>query len=327
MQLSVLDLIPVSTGTTASKAVRGCVELARLAESLGYRRYWLAEHHSNAGIASAAPEVLIGYVADATNRIRVGSGGIMLPNHVPLRVAETFKTLEALHSGRIDLGIGRAIGADQSAIRALRSCSPDLFPEQITELVALASGKFGKNSATSDVTAVPSDAPLPPVWLLGSSGATATLAGLFGFGYAFAKHFTAAAPGPALKLYRANFRPSKDFAKPHVIIALSVICADNATRARELALSLQLALVLLRRGQNGALPTPEAASAFRYTQSERQFIKESDSLVFCGSPKQIRCHIEKLARETRADEFMISTIVHDRLARLQSYELLGGIWK
>src|SRR6186713_915303 len=218
--LSVLDLVPVREGSTASVAMRESVELARLCERLGYRRYWFAEHHSMTSIGSSAPEVLIGHIASATSRIRVGSGGIMLPNHAPLRIAELFHTLEALHPDRIDLGVGRAPGTDPAASRALRPFDAEQFPEQLRELQSLSSRSFPAGHPFASVRVVPDEVSLPPIWVLASSGATAAFAGSMGMGYGFARHFSPAPPGPAIRAYREHFQPSLQFPAPHVILGI-----------------------------------------------------------------------------------------------------------
>ena len=209
--LSVLDLVPVRSGSTAADAMHEAVELAQLTERLGYVRYWFAEHHSMSGIGSSAPEILIAHIAAATSRIHVGSGGIMLPNHVPLRVAEVFHTLEALHPGRIDLGLGRAPGTDPATSRALRPFDAERFPEQLEELVTLSSRAFPAEHPFSSIRVMPQEVSLPPIWILASSGATAAFAGANGFGYGFARHFSPSPPGPPIRAYREAFRPSLHF--------------------------------------------------------------------------------------------------------------------
>ncbi len=237
--LSVLDLAPIPEGGTASGALRATIELAQRAEELGYQRFWVAEHHNMPGIASSAPPVLIGHLADATSRIRVGSGGVMLPNHVSLVVAEQFGMLEALHPGRIDLGIGRAPGTDQVTAAALRrspeGLSADDFPEQLGELIGFFSGEWPDGHPYAAITAVPGQGNSPSMWLLGSSGYSAQVAGLLGLPFAFAHHFSAANTLPALALYRDRFRPSGTLQRPHAMIAAAVICADTDERAQFLA--------------------------------------------------------------------------------------------
>lgn len=323
LPLSVLDLAPVGAGSTPVQALRNTVELARLADRLGYTRLWYAEHHNMPSIASSAPEILAGHVASATERIRTGSGGIMLPNHVPLRVAEAFQTLEALHPGRIDLGIGRAPGTDPATVRALRPFDAEQFSAQLAELVALARGEFPPGHPFHTVRVVPGGVPLPPIWLLGSSGASARLAGELGMGYGFAAHFSLTPPGPAMRTYRESFRPSEQFPRPHALLALTVVCAGTDEEAERLALSMDLVRVRLHRGEFGAVPTPEEAMAYPYTPQERALVQSYRTLQVVGSARKARARIEELAEETEADEVMVSTMVHSHADRLRSYELLA----
>jgi luciferase family oxidoreductase group 1 len=321
--VSVLDLAPVGAGSTPSEALRATVELARLAERLGYTRYWFAEHHGMPGIASSSPEILIEHVATATERIRVGSGGIMLPNHAPLRVAEAFHTLEALHPGRIDLGLGRAPGSDQATVQALRPFDAEHYPQQIAELMALSAGDHPAGHPFRGVRVVPTDVALPPLYLLGSSGGSAQLAGSIGAGYAFARHFSPTPPGPAIRLYREHFRPSSHFAAPYVILGVSVICAETDERAEYLASALDLSWLRLRRGEFRQLPTPEEATAYPYTPAERAAAREYRSLHFVGSPATVRAGLEALVQETGADEVMVATNIAGSADRLRSYELVA----
>ena len=322
--LSVLDLAPVVSGGSAADAFRNMVELARLTERLGFTRYWLAEHHGMPSIASSAPEILIEHVASATARIRVGSGGIMLPNHAPLRIAEAFHTLETLHPGRIDLGVGRAPGTDPVTSSALRPFDAEQFPQQLAELTALSRGEFPEGHPFHRVRVVPEGVALPPVWLLGSSGASARLAGQLGMGYAFASHFSPAPAAPPLQAYRDAFQPSDAFPRPHAIIAASVVCAETEDEAERLATSMQLAWVRLQRGQFRPLPTPEEAAAYDYTPQDRAVVAGYRRLQVVGTPAQVRERLDALVTEAPADEVMVTTVVHDHAARLRSYELLAG---
>jgi luciferase family oxidoreductase group 1 len=283
LPLSVLDLAPVASGSTPTRALHNTVELARLAERIGYTRYWLAEHHNIPSIASTAPEVLIEHVASATDRIRVGSGGIMLPNHVPLRIAETFHTLEALHPGRIDLGIGRAPGTDPVTVQALRPFPAEQFPAQLAELLALSRGDDRRENPFRTVRVMPDDVELPPIWLLGSSGASARLAGSLGLGYSFARHFSPEPPEPAIRAYRESFRPSAQFPEPHAILAVSVIAADTDERAEHLAWTQDLSWARLRSGQLAPLASPEEAMAYPYTAEERAVVSAYRALIVTGS--------------------------------------------
>ncbi|HEX3130782.1 MAG TPA: LLM class flavin-dependent oxidoreductase [Thermoanaerobaculia bacterium] len=321
--LSVLDLAPIGSGSTPSQALRATVELARLADRLGYTRYWFAEHHSLPSVASSAPEVLIEHVASATGRIRVGSGGIMLPNHVPLRVAETFQTLEALHPGRIDLGLGRAPGSDPATSRALRPFDGEQFPSLLAEMLSLSRREIPADHPLGSVRVIPDDVDLPPIWLLGSSGATARLAGSLGLGYSFASHFSPTPPEPAIRAYRENFEPSSQFPKPHAILAVAVVCAETEERAEYLAWSLNLSWVRLRTGRLGPLPTPEEAMAYPYTPQELAALREYRDLVIVGNPATVRARIEALLAEVEVEEVMVTTMVHSQEERLRSYELVA----
>jgi luciferase family oxidoreductase group 1 len=324
LPLSVLDLAPVGSGTRPSEALRRTVELARLAERLGYTRYWFAEHHNIPSVASSSPEVLIGHVASATRRIQVGSGGIMLPNHAPLRIAEAFHTLEALHPGRVNLGIGRAPGSDPVASQAMRPFDAEQFPAQLTEMLALSRGAFPEDHPFRSVRVIPDDVELPPIWLLGSSGATARLAGSLGMGYSFARHFSPTPPQPAIQAYRESFQPSAQFPEPHVILGTSVICAETDERAEHLAWTLDLTWLRLRQGSPGPLPTPEEARAYPYTPQERAALHTYRSLHVIGGPATVRARLEALVAETGVDEVMVTSTIHSHEERLRSYELLAG---
>jgi luciferase family oxidoreductase group 1 len=321
--LSVLDLAPVGSGFTASQALRNTVDLARLADRAGYVRYWLAEHHGMPSIASSSPEILIEHVASRTERIRVGSGGIMLPNHVPLRVAESFHTLEALHPGRIDLGIGRAPGSDPATAAAMRPFNAEQFSQQLAELVALSRGDFPVGHPFRTVRVVPADVELPPIWLLGSSGASARLAASLGMGYAFASHFSPTPPGPAIRAYRESFTPSAAFPRPHVILGVAAIVAETEEHAEYLASSMALGWVRLRRGEYGPLPSPEEALAYPYTPQERAVAAGYRQLQVIGTPATVHERLDAMIADTGADEIIVTTMVHSHTERLRSYELLA----
>jgi luciferase family oxidoreductase group 1 len=326
LPISVLDLAPVVSGSTAAEAFRNMVELARLTERLGYTRFWLAEHHGMPSIASSVPEILIEHVASATERIRVGSGGIMLPNHPPLRIAEAFHTLETLHPGRIDLGIGRAPGTDPVTSSALRPFDAEQFPQQLAELTGLSRGEFPAGHPFHRVRVVPEGVALPPVWLLGSSGASARLAGSLGMGYAFASHFSPTPAGPALQAYRDAFQPSDAFPRPHAIVAVSAVAAETEEEAARLASSMQLSWIRLQRGHFAPLPSPEEAASYPYTEQDRAVAASYRRLQVIGTPPQARARIDALVHGTAADEVMVTTVVHDHAARLRSYALLAGEW-
>jgi luciferase family oxidoreductase group 1 len=329
--LSVLDLAPVASGSTSAQALRNTIELARHAEALGYHRFWLAEHHNMPGIASSAPAVLIGQVAASTSRIRVGSGGVMLPNHPPLVVAEQFGMLTALHPDRIDLGLGRAPGTDQRTARALRRSagplSADDFPQQLGELLEY----FAEDPTTTGTPdgrlhAVPAAGNKPPVWLLGSSGYSAQLAGMLGLPFAFAHHFSSENTLPAAALYRQSFRPSEDLAEPYLLIAASVVAADDDERAQWLSGSMGLSFLRLRQGRPGPLPSPEEAAEYPYTDMERLVVEDRSTSQIVGGPETVRKGVEELIEVTGANELMVTSMLHDPAARLRSYELLAGLW-
>ncbi len=323
--LSVLDLTPVPAGATDGDAIRNTVDLARHADRIGYARYWVAEHHNTPGMACPAPPVMIGRVADATERIRVGSGGVMLPNHSALHTAETFRVLEALHPGRIDLGIGRAPGTDPTTAFALRRGAQDAndFPSQLAELFAFAGGGFPDDHPYRTVRAEPAELPLPPVWILGSSEYGAQVAAAFGLGFAFARHLNPRGAPDAMRRYREEFRPSAQRSEPFAILTVSAICADRAERAQELALSLGLGVVRMRQGRPGKLPTPEEAAAHAWTEDESDQLRRYRRAQVLGTPAEVRDGILELVRDTGADEVMVMTTVHDHGERKRSYELIA----
>ncbi|HKV10680.1 MAG TPA: LLM class flavin-dependent oxidoreductase [Thermoanaerobaculia bacterium] len=321
--LSVLDLAPVGSGFTPSQALRNTTELGRLADRLGYKRYWVAEHHNLPSVASTAPEILIAHVAAATERIRVGAGGIMLPNHAPLQVAESFHTLEALHPGRIDLGLGRAPGTDQITVQALRPFDGEQFPSLLAELLALSRREIPKDHLFHPIRVLPDDVTLPPIWILSSSGASAKLAGSSGLGYSFASHFSPTPPGPAIRAYRESFEPSAQFPEPHAILGVAVVCADTDERAEHLAWTMNLAWVRMRTGSPAPLPTPEEAKAYPYTPQDLAAIRDYRDLPIVGSPATVRARLEEIVQKTGADEVMVSTMIHSPEERLRSYELLA----
>jgi luciferase family oxidoreductase group 1 len=305
------------------------VELARAAEALGFQRYWVAEHHNMPGIASSAPAVLIAHLAAATQAIRVGSGGVMLPNHPPLVVAEQFGMLEALHPNRIDLGIGRAPGTDPVTAAALRrtagALSADDFPEQFVDLVSFFTGEWAEGHPYRNITAVPARGNMPAIWLLGSSGYSAQVAALLGLPFAFAHHFSAENTEPALELYRTRFRPSAVLERPYVMLGVSVICAPSDEEAEWLAGSGRLSFLRLREGRPGPLPTPEEAAAHDYTQQERAILAQRRAGQVYGSPETVERELDALLGRTGADELMVTTMVHDHAQRLQSYRRVAAL--
>ncbi|MFB9377995.1 LLM class flavin-dependent oxidoreductase [Kineococcus gynurae] len=328
--LSVLDLSPIPSGVGASRALADTVDLARAAEALGYSRYWLAEHHNIPSVASSSPEIMIATVAAATSTIRVGSGGIMLPNHSPLMVAERFRVLEALHPGRIDLGLGRAPGTDGRTAVALRrsreAVMADDFVDQYAELLAYVDG-FEPGHPLAGIEAVPADVPLPPVWILGSSTYGAQAAAALGTGYAYAGHFGSADPVAVMQTYRERFRPSARRPRPHAVLAVAAIVSDSAERAAALAGANALSMVRLRQGRPGPLPTAEEAAAHEWTLLDRRVAAEAGTHLVHGTPDTVAERLADLAGRSGADELMVVTHVHDAAERRRSYELLMEAWR
>ena len=326
LPLSILDLVPLLRGGTSAAALDSSTKLAQQAERLGYTRVWYAEHHNMPGIGATTPELLIAHVAAHTSRIRLGSGGVMLPNHAPLKVAESYRLLEALHPGRIDLGLGRAPGTDPRTALALRrsrkALVADDFLEQLAELRAFGDGVFPADHPYAGISAMPDDVPLPPLWLLGSGDYSARLAARLGLGFAFAAHFSPDPPDEPMRLYREGFTPGA-LAAPHAIVALSVFCADTEAAARELASSMLLSIAQLRTGRPDRLASPEETRAHVYTSQERAVADAYRHLQIVGTPEQVRARIEAIATRTRADEVMIATHAYDAAARVRSYELVA----
>jgi luciferase family oxidoreductase group 1 len=321
--ISVLDLAPVKEGGTISNAFGETLALARHAEGWGYRRFWLAEHHNMAGIASAATAVLIGYVAGGTQTIRVGSGGVMLPNHAPLVVAEQFGTLESLHPGRIDLGIGRAPGTDQLTTRALRRTLSNVdedFPRDVAELLSY----FAPARPGQRVRAVPGDGLRVPVWLLGSSLYSAQLAALMGLPFAFASHFAPDYLTEALEIYRREFRPSETLDKPYAMACVNAFAADTDEEARRLFTSLQQAFINLRRGRPGPLPPPIDPAETHWSEVEMAGVGHALRYSAVGSAETVRGWLESFIEETRVDEVMLTAQIYDAAARLRSFEIVAA---
>jgi luciferase family oxidoreductase group 1 len=317
--LSVLDLAPITEGSDAARSFRNSLELAQHAERLGYRRFWLAEHHGMPGIASAATAVLIGHVAGGTRSIRVGAGGIMLPNHSPLVIAEQFGTLASLYPGRIDLGLGRAPGSDQVTARALRrdlASDPDAFPQDVVELMDLMS-----DAPRQTVLAVPGKGTKVPVWILGSSLFGARLAAMLGLPYAFASHFAPAQMLQAIALYRASFRPSEQLDKPYVMLGFNVFAADTDAQAADLATSMQQAFVNLRTGRPSKLQPPAPGYLDALPPAARAMLDDVLSCSAVGSLATVRRELAAFIERTGADELMITSQIFDHEARLHSYAL------
>ena len=327
LALSVLDQSPIPAGASAGDALRTTVELAQLADRLGYERYWLAEHHSFSALAGSVPEILIGHVASATSRIRVGSGGVMLPHYSPLKVAETFRMLEVLHPDRIDLGIGRAPGADPLTTFALqarhREPTADDFPNQLIELVGFLNGTIPESHAFSRIKVMPDSGEAPALWLLGSGGSSAHFAGQFGLPYAYA-HFISPTGGEELaRQYRAAFRPIPARPDPYVAICVSTVCAETDEEAEELAASLRLWRLRLERGDPGQIPTLDQARDYPYTPAEQARLTELSSRIVVGSPENAARQLRALVERFDADELFVVTICHDQQARMRSYELIA----
>ncbi|MEE1927150.1 LLM class flavin-dependent oxidoreductase [Streptomyces sp. TRM 70351] len=340
--LSVLDLATVGAGHTAGDALRTTVALARTAEQRGFTRFWVAEHHSMPGVASSSPAVILAHLAAHTERIRLGSGGVMLPNHAPLVIAEQFGTLEALAPGRVDLGLGRAPGTDGATAAALRRTDrlrqdADDFPEQLAELTRFLDDDFPDGHRYRGVHAVPgpvqATAPggvqspdRPQVWLLGSSGFSARLAGTLGLPFSFAHHFSAANTLPALDLYRSSFRPSAVLDAPYAMIGVSALAADDEREARRQVMTGALSMLRLRTGRPGLVPTPEEAEGYAFGPREREFTESWLADVVHGTPDQVRDGLDALAKRTGADELMLTTTAHTPAARLRSYELVSDAY-
>src|SRR5580765_2114528 len=319
--LSVLDLSLIVEGRDAAHALRNTLDLARHAERWGYRRYWLAEHHNMPGIASAATSIVIGHVANGTTTIRVGAGGIMLPNHSPLAIAEQFGTLESLYPGRIDLGLGRAPGSDGLTARALRRSQTvdeaEAFPQDVVELMAYFRGAVGP------VKAVPGMGLQVPIWILGSSLFGAQLAAALGLPYSFASHFAPEALLPALKIYRDRFQPSEQLQQPYAMVAANVIAADDNAEARRLFTSAQQAFANVVRGRRGQLPPPIDDIEAYWTPEEKIHVSRMLKRSFVGSQATVWDGLGRFVEETGADELIVAAAIHDHAARLRSYELLA----
>jgi len=328
--LSVLDQSPIRSGGTAADAIHETLELAQLAERLGYHRYWLAEHHSSAGLAGTCPEVLIGQVAARTSGIRVGAGGVMLQHYSALKVAESFRMLEALFPGRVDLGIGRAPGSDQRTAQALaRGPGPlghDGFPEQVADLIAYLHDRLPAGHPFAGVQAMPTGPTAPELWLLGSSDSSAALAAHFGAAFSFAHFINAEGGAEVTRAYAERFRPSPWLAAPRASAAVFALCADTEAEALRLARSRHLFIVRLYTGRHGPYPSVEEAEGYPYTARELSIVRHAQDRTIAGAPEQVRARLLALADEYGVDELVVVTITHDFKARLRSYELLAGIF-
>jgi luciferase family oxidoreductase group 1 len=317
--LSVLDLAPITRGSDAGKALRNSAEIAQSAERLGYKRYWMAEHHSMPGIASAATAVALAYVGSETSTIRIGSGGIMLPNHAPLIIAEQFGTLDALYPGRIDLGLGRAPGTDQAAAYAMRrnlASDADQFPNDVVELMGYFRGDNGR------VRAIPGEGANVPIYILGSSLFGAQLAAMLGLPYAFASHFAPQMMMDAIRVYRERFEPSEQLDRPYVMLGFNCFAADTDEEAALLSTSIQQAFVALRTGQPTQLLPPKPGYAESLPLEARAMLQNIFTCSAIGSPATVRRQVEEFVERTKADELIVTSQIYDHQARLRSYELL-----
>ena len=320
---SVLDLVPVSEGKTPADALQNARELAQHVERLGYNRYWVAEHHNMVGIASAATSVVIGYIAGSTTKIRVGAGGIMLPNHSPLVIAEQFGTLESLYPGRIDLGLGRAPGTDRQTWLALRRdpAASERFPQDILELQQL----LGAAQPGQAILAVPGAGTNVPLWILGSSLFGAHLAAMLGLPYAFASHFAPTELHHALAIYREKFEPSIQLQQPHAMAGINVVVADTDAEARRLFTSIQQRFTGMLRGDRGYLQRPIDDIEDYWTPAEKIQASRMLKCSFVGSPATVRAELQAFVQETQVQELMVASAIYDQTARLKSYELLAEI--
>ena len=323
---SILDLAPVVEGADAGQALRNARTLAQAGERLGFHRFWMAEHHSMPGIASAATSVALAYVAEGTATIRIGAGGVMLPNHSPLQIAEQFGTLESLYPGRIDLGLGRAPGTDQAAAHAMRRnlhSDPNQFPRDVVELIdylrPLAEGE------TRRVRAIPGEGLDIPIWILGSSTFGAQLAAMLGLPYAFASHFAPAQMMDAIAVYRETFRPSPRLAEPYVMLGFNVFAAESDEEGALLATSMQQAFVALRTGNPGKLKRPVAGYANTLPASARAMLDGVLSCSAVGSPATVKAQVEAFVARTGADELMMTSQIYDFGARVRSYEIVADL--
>ncbi|MFG1805932.1 LLM class flavin-dependent oxidoreductase [Streptomyces sp. NPDC049040] len=340
--LSVLDLAGVGAGLTAGDALRNSVEIARTAEARGYHRMWVAEHHSMPGVASSSPAVILAHLAAFTRTLRLGSGGVMLPNHAPLVIAEQFGTLEALAPGRIDLGLGRAPGTDGATAAALRRTESlhegaDEFPQQLAELIRFLDDDFPEGHRYARIHAVPGpvqgsaaggvqSADRPSIWLLGSSGFSARLAGALGLPFSFAHHFSAANTVPALALYRESFRPSEVLDRPYASIGVAALATEDPEQARRQVLAGALGMLRLRTGRPGLVPTPEEAAAHPFSPMERDFVDSWMANIVHGDPRTVTAGLDELVERTGADELVITANAHTPAVRLRSYDLIADAY-
>lgn len=320
LPLSVLDLSPVGAGVTPSEAIRESIELARAADRLGYTRYWFAEHHNMASIATSAPEVLIAAAAAVTTRIRLGAGGIMVPNHSPLHVIEVFRTLEALYPNRIDLGLGRAPGTDPLTASALRRSDEPDVNQTLAELLAFENAQFPERHPFSKITPMPSDVKLSSIWMLGSTLAGAAIAAQLGVPYAYAGHFTMTHAKAAIAHYRTHFEPSKLCKEPYAMLAVTTVCGADDAEAQRLAAPMKVAIINSRTGKRAPVPSIEEALAHEFTPGEQAILDEFFAGAVIGGPATVGDKLRSVATEYGAQELMLSTLVPDLAARVASLE-------
>ncbi len=323
LPLSVLELSPVGVGVSPSQAVRDSIEVARTADALGYNRIWFAEHHNMASIATSAPEVLIARAASVTSHIRLGAGGIMVPNHAPLHVIEVFRTLEALYPGRIDLGLGRAPGTDPVASAALRRSDDPEVNRQLAELLAFERSEFPPSHPFSKITPMPSDSPSGQIWMLGSTLAGASIAAQIGTPYAFAGHFAMGQAVPAMRHYRARFEAKPHQLTPYSMLGVTAVCAETDEEAERLAAPLRLAIVRSRLGKPAPICSVEEALAHQLTPAERSIADEFFQGAAIGSPAKVAAHLRQLASDTQADEIMLSALLPSLELRQRSLALIA----
>jgi luciferase family oxidoreductase group 1 len=323
--LSVLDLSPVAASSTPRQAILDSVAVASRCDTLGYTRYWVAEHHNMANIATSAPEVLIAHIAAITRTMRIGAGGIMLPNHNPLRIVEIFRTLEALHPGRVDLGLGRAPGTDPVTASALRRGTLDDPNDRLAELLAFANGQFPEGHPFHSVVPMPSDVTLPPIWMLGSTLAGASIAASIGVRYAFAGHFAMRNAAAAIAWYRNQFTPSATLERPYAMLAVTVVCGEDDEQAERMAAPIRLAVVRNRTGRRAPIAGIEEALAYRFSGQEQAIADEFLMGAIIGGPQRVRDGLTMLARDTGVDELMLSGLIAHRGDRIASYERVSRV--
>ena len=328
-RLSVLDLAPVASGSSVGDALRNSIDLSRRLEAFGYHRHWVAEHHGMPGVASSSPAVLLAHLAMATPTIRLGSGGVMLPNHAPLAIAEQFGMLEAIHPGRIDLGLGRAPGTDGLTARALRGGrlqESEDFIARLGDLIGFFRGSFEPSHPYARISAVPGAGNMPSLWMLGSSDWGAQVAGQLGWPFSFAHHFGMGGTVQALELYRDNFRPSEWRQTPYAMIGVQVLCAPSFEEARFLAGASALGFLRLRQGRPGPMPTPGEADSSALTSEERAFLDSRLASAVLGTPADVRSQLTDLVERYGVDELMVTTATHRHDDRVRSFELLAHVW-